>query len=96
MVKHRYDSWGNLARDWHRHDGAADGSTPQVNYGYGALARLTGVRYPSTSTGWTIGYSYGTSGEMDDRLSRVAAITDGSTTRYADYTYLGAGRRGRS
>ena len=38
-----------------------------------------------------MGYSYGDSGSIDNRLSRVAAITDGGSNTFAAYTYLGSG-----
>lgn len=49
--------------------------------------RPTSLTYPDSRS---ITYDYGTSGDPDDRLSRVSAIKDGATS-LAAYTYLGSG-----
>ncbi|MEO8494662.1 MAG: RHS repeat-associated core domain-containing protein, partial [Planctomycetota bacterium] len=49
--------------------------------------RLTSVTYPG---GREIDFDYGTSGGIDDALSRVQQLLDGATT-LAEYNYLGAG-----
>ena len=42
-------------------------------------------------SGFEVGYDYGAAGSIDNRLSRVAALTNaGGTLDYAAYTYLGA------
>lgn len=81
--------WGAVGQTWQEHDGAVNTSTsPSVGYDYDAsLGRLTAISHPS---GWQYGYDYGTAGSIDDRLSRIAAISAG-TVDYAAYTYLGAG-----
>ena len=97
----RYDGWGNLIREYQAHDGAVDtGSTPSVQYTYadgasGGVAkyvRLTDVIYPN---GRDVQYGYGTTGAVDDIMSRLATISD-SNGRYAAYKYLGAGHRSSS
>jgi len=89
QVVYTHDGWGNVATSKQDHSDTVGGSTPEVAYTYdNSLDRLTNVIYPTSRT---VGYSYGSSGTIDNALSRVAAITDGSSTTYAAYTYLGAG-----
>ncbi len=96
-VQYAYDGWGNLIEEWQAHDGAVDTqNTPAVQYTYqdgasGSTAkyvRLAEVTYPA---GQAIEYGYGTAGAVDDIMSRLATIGDGTDT-YASYKYLGAGR----
>jgi hypothetical protein len=49
--------------------------------------RATALVYPN---GRTISYDYGSSGGIDDVISRIANLKESSTT-YASYTYLGGG-----
>jgi len=62
-----------------------------VQYGYSEMAsganhsRLVSLTYPN---GRAIDYNYGSG--LDDSLSRLTSITDGSTT-LEEYTYLGLG-----
>ena len=56
--------------------------------GVAKYVRLTDVTYPN---GREVLYGYGTTGAIDDIMSRLATIGDGTNT-YAAYTYLGAGR----
>ena len=101
QVYDRYDGWGNLAQEWQSHTGVVDtASTPSVQYVYddGVAAqvehgeakyvRLTDVLYPN---GRDVQYGYGTTGAIDDVMSRLATIGDQNGT-YAAYTYLGAGK----
>lgn len=50
--------------------------------------RLSQVTYPD---GREVHYAYGTAQAIDDIMSRLASIGDGTDT-YASYKYLGAGR----
>ena len=95
QVQYVYDGWGNEAKEWQAQTGAVDsGSTPNVQYVYadGAVdgvaqfVRLTDVVYPN---GRDISNGYGTSGSVDDIMSRLVTISDTSGT-IASYTYLGA------
>lgn len=96
-VKYEYNGWGKVAREYQEHDGAVDGSTPFVQYncedgasgGVAKYVRLDGVLYPDGNR--TVDYDYGTAGAIDDIMSRLATIGDG-TNNYAAYKYLGAGR----
>jgi RHS repeat-associated protein len=97
QVKDVYDGWGNLAEEWQAHDGAVDtGSTPGVQYVYGdggtggvaKYLRLTHLIYPN---GRDVQYGYGTAGAVDDIMSRLETISDGTGT-LSSYKYLGAGQ----
>ena len=92
-VQYAYNGWGNLIQEWQSHDGAVDTqNTPAVQYTYqdgasGSTAkyvRLAEVTYPA---GQAIEYGYGTAGAIDDIMSRLATIGDGTDT-YASYKYL--------
>ena len=82
--------WGGVATVWQEGDGAVNTSTsPNVQYDYDSLGRLTSVTDPD---GLEVVYDYGAAGSIDNRLSRVAAVTNAAgTLEYAAYTYLGAG-----
>ncbi len=96
QLEYVYNSWGKLAREYQEHDGAVDANTLHVDYSYadgasGGVARhvrLSQVTYPN---GRQVQYGYGTVGAIDDIMSRLASIGDGTNT-YAGYKYLGAGR----
>ena len=96
QVQFTYNDFGQLIEDEQEHGGAVGGSTPSVEYAYDSGGsssneiRLNQLTYPN---GRTIGYGFGTSGEMSDYLSRVEAInaTSSGTTTLAQYLYLGAG-----
>ncbi|HEX8911045.1 MAG TPA: RHS repeat-associated core domain-containing protein [Humisphaera sp.] len=92
-----YDGWGNVAKSEQAHDGPVTTGTPAVEYTYedGAVSgeakyvRLSKVTYPN---GRQVHYNLpsDTIGQKLVRLGNIAA--DGSgTTKYAAYTYLGAG-----
>jgi RHS repeat-associated protein len=92
QVKMDYNSFSQLITEWQDHTGAVTTSSVKVQYSYadGSSSsnqiRLTGITYPTGST--VLSYDYGTSGGMDDYLSRVSAIKQ-SSTALAAYTYLG-------
>jgi RHS repeat-associated protein len=95
QVEYQYDSWGNLYREYQEHDGAVDSNTLFTEYDYsdgasGGIAkyvRLTDVIYPDSRD---IHYSYSTTGEIDDVLSRLHAIdSDLGSTLPAVFEYLG-------
>ncbi len=68
-------------------------TTPYVAYSYANGAanhiRKTGMTTPD---GLSLTYDYGSSGSIDDRVSRVRAIKEGSTDRVV-YSYLGLDQR---
>ena len=95
QVSRTYDGLGQLAAEAQEHAGAVTPSTPQVRYGYdfapgagGAnRSRMSSMTYPD---GRVVGYSYGTAGGLDDRIGRLAALTDSGVT-LEGYGYLGLG-----
>jgi RHS repeat-associated protein len=100
QVKREFNGLGQLASEWQAAAGAVTGGSPRVQYAYSLMggganhSRPTALTYPD---GRQVGYAYGAAGGLDDRLSRLAALTDGATT-LEDYSYLGLGtvaRRGR-
>ncbi len=96
QVQYVYNGWAKVAREYQEHDGAVDANTLHVDYDYadgasGGVARhirLSQVTYPNSRQ---VQYGYGTVGAIDDIMSRLASIGDGTNT-YAAYKYLGAGR----
>jgi RHS repeat-associated protein len=92
QVQYVYNGWEKLAREYQEHAGTVDANTLHVDYTYaGGVARhvrLSQVTYPN---GRQVQYDYGTIGAIDDIMSRLASIGDGTNT-YAAYKYLGAGR----
>ena len=91
-VQMAYDSFAQPTADYQSHMGTVNTTTtPKVGYlfvdGIGNTSRAVGMTYPN---GRTLSFDYGTSGGMEDALSRVAALLDGAT-QLADYSYLGLG-----
>lgn len=94
-IGYAYDGWGNLIQEWQAHGGSVNLLTsPSVDYlyddgasgGEAAHIRRTDVVYPN---GRHVVYDYGATGSIDDMLSRVKSIGDGSSA-YSTYDYLGA------
>ena len=92
-----YNAYGQLARDYQEHSGAANTATSLfVSYSYADgsanTVRRTGITYPQTETpptsATTITTEYG--GAAADALSRPDALKEGSAT-LCSYRYLGAG-----
>jgi RHS repeat-associated protein len=88
-----YNDFGQLVTASQEHGGTVTTSSPKVQYGYADgtsdsnQIRPTSLTYPNSRV---IDGDYGSSGSLDDRLNRIAAIKDGSTS-LAAYTCLGAG-----
>ncbi len=95
-VRYEYNGWGQVYREYQEHDGAVDAATLFVQYDYdddatagvAQYVRLAEVTYPN---GREVQYGYGTAGAIDDIMSRLATIGDGTNT-HASYKYLGAER----
>jgi len=94
QVQRAYNGLGQLIAEYQAHSGAVNTSTtPKVQYAYSEMAgganhsRLVSMTYPN---GRVITYDYGTVVGLDDRISRLNAIKDGSTT-LEGYSYLGLG-----
>jgi len=83
-----------LQTDYQSHSGAVNTSTtPKVGYAYADgtdnTIRLETITYPN---GRALNYAYGTSGSVDDLLSRVTGIGDSVTNPMVAYTKLGLDR----
>jgi RHS repeat-associated protein len=89
QVQRKFNGFGQLIQEWQAHGGAVNTSTtPSVQYTYTEAAsannsRLTTITYPN---GRAITYNYATG--VDNTISRLTSITDGSTT-LESYSYLG-------
>jgi hypothetical protein len=74
-----FNTFSQLIKEQQSHSGTATTSAPSVQYAYdtgGSSSneiRLNQLTYPS---GRTIGYSYGSSGGINDYLNRVDTIQD--------------------
>jgi RHS repeat-associated protein len=90
FVDYSYDGWGHLVEDWQSH--TSTGTDPETTgYGYSyyesiqngvaKYVRLGHINYPNPCGDFY--YYYGTTGSVDDIMSRVERS-------YAAYTYLGA------
>jgi RHS repeat-associated protein len=91
-VEMEYNDFRQLVTEYQSHSGAVNKAvTPKVQYaftnGSANHVRLDHVIYPDSRQ---IDYSYGTAGELDDHLSRLAAIQEDSSS-LAEFTYLGRG-----
>ena len=85
-----YNSFGQLISDTQSHSGAVvPGTTPLVQYAYANgssnTIRPTTLTYPN---GRAITVGYGTTGGINDSITRVDGLIDGSTT-LVNYAYLG-------
>ncbi|NUQ66465.1 MAG: hypothetical protein HUU20_28725, partial [Pirellulales bacterium] len=100
-VVFEYNETGQLIKEYQEHSGAKDATTLYVGYNYDTTAssgaftkglRPSSVRYPN---GRLVHFTYGSSGEMNDALNRLAAINDDNSgspgSSVAEYTYLGMG-----
>gem|GEM_PF-2528013 len=100
-VKYTYDGFGRPLKEFQAHDGTVvetgSSASPSIELAYDIASttgyRLAGMVYPN---GTEIDYGYGTSGGINDALSRPSEIlghTGPSTTiELAQYSYTGAGR----
>lgn len=92
-VSFAYDDFRQVSVDYQEHEGAVNTTTsPKLQYGYATgsdnTVRPTTLTYPD---GRVLTCDYGSTGAVDDALSRVAALVDddGGSTHLADYSYLG-------
>jgi YD repeat-containing protein len=101
QVEYEYNGWGKLYREYQEHDGIFNtGTTQYVQYQYAdyvvsgtnaaKYVRLEAMSFPN---GRGIDYKYGTTGAIDDIMSRLATIEEwGPSATYSAYTYLGANK----
>ncbi len=73
QVKREYNGLGQLIKDWQAHDNAVGSLKVQYDYslapsGSNNDSRLTEVTYPK---GRVVGYDYGITGGLNDRISRL-------------------------
>ncbi len=82
-----YTSLGQLTAEYQSVSGAVDTSTtPEVQYAYdAATGRLTSITYPD---GYVLDYNYGSSGSLNDSISRLDSISDDTGT-LESYVYQG-------
>ncbi|MFL5245944.1 MAG: RHS repeat domain-containing protein [Gemmataceae bacterium] len=92
QVQRAFNGLGQLTQEWQSHAGVVNtGTTPSVQYGYTLMAgginnsRLTSMTYPN---GKVLNYGYGTSGGLNDKISRLDNLSDASGT-LEQYSYLG-------
>ena len=77
-----------------QHDGDINASSPAVGTSYdiqpmasGNRARQAAVTYPD---GWSLATNYGSTGSIDDRISRTRDLRDATNAGvYAQYDYIG-------
>ncbi|MFT3787347.1 MAG: RHS repeat-associated core domain-containing protein [Tepidisphaeraceae bacterium] len=93
QVRRLYNDFGQLTTEYQEHAGAVDtGTTAKTQYGYtwaSGTSRRTSMTYPG---GKVITYGYGSSGSLDDHISRIASISDSGGT-LESYKYLGLSTR---
>ncbi|MGH7134882.1 MAG: hypothetical protein ACREHD_04030, partial [Pirellulales bacterium] len=88
-----YNSFEQCVNEYQEHSGAVNTATSVVvgyQYADGSANNLrqTGIVYPN---GRAITVDYGSVGDIDDALSRVASLIDDDGTHLVDYTRIGAG-----
>ncbi|MFN0136017.1 MAG: polymorphic toxin-type HINT domain-containing protein [Phycisphaerae bacterium] len=104
-----YDSIGNLLTEWQSIGALAVTSGPganqsqRVDYAWdfadfdsGNYNRLSQIKYPkrrTTNIRRLVDIGYGSVGDADDALSRIASITDLNSGAWAGFTYAGDSRR---
>jgi RHS repeat-associated protein len=92
-VERVYNTFEQLITEYQEHNGAVNVSTSvnvQYQYANGSsnTIRPTTLIYPN---GRQLNLNYGTSGAIDDALSRIVSLIDSDgTTHLADYTRIGA------
>jgi RHS repeat-associated protein len=92
QVHRKFNGLGQLITEYQEHSGAVNISTSEkVQYAYSEMSggvnhsRLTSMTYPS---GFVVNYDYGTSADLNDRISRLESLNDG-TISLESYSYLG-------
>lgn len=92
-VQFAYNDFSQLTTDYQSNSGSVNTlTTPKVQYGFANgsdnTIRPTTLTYPDSRV---LTYNYGTTNDVDDALSRVAALVDDNiaSTHLVDYEYLG-------
>jgi RHS repeat-associated protein len=96
QVLETYNGLGQLTGEYQEHRATYEASASSslgVQYGHTEMAsglnnsRIVSITYPNSRV---LTYDYGTPGGLDDSVSRVVKLMDGSTTDVS-YKYLGVG-----
>jgi RHS repeat-associated protein len=101
QILRQYNGFGQITREYTAHDGAVVlGTTPFVEYAFSEAtgganhSRPLAIKYPRTTEAATpsktVQYHYGTSGSLNDRVSRLEGLSDGAVT-LESYDHLGLG-----
>ncbi len=92
QVQRAFNGLGQLTTEYQAHGAAVNtATTPKVQYAYAEMggganqSRPTSMTYPN---GRVLTDDYGTSGGLNDSISRLSALKDGSTT-LEGYSFLG-------
>jgi RHS repeat-associated protein len=92
QVQRAYNGLKQLTQEWQSHSGAVNiSTTPSVQYAYTLMSggannsRWTSMTYPN---GKVLNYNYGSTGSLNDTISRVDSLSD-STGTLEQYSYLG-------
>jgi YD repeat-containing protein len=88
QVQNTYNGFGQLTKQAQEHSGTVTSSSLAVQYTYSDAAsgsRLTSMVYPN---GTTLAYNYGTANGLNDVISRLDAMKQGTLT-VESYKYLG-------
>ncbi|ODA28248.1 hypothetical protein A6X21_01220 [Planctopirus hydrillae] len=91
QVQFTYNDFWQSIQTFQEHGGTVNtGTTPSVQRGYANgstnTVRPLSLTYPN---GRELAYDYGTTGEINDALSRIGSIVDDDTTHLVDYEFLG-------
>jgi RHS repeat-associated protein len=91
-VRREYNGLGQLTKESQDDPDRVGGTAPAVQYAYGLddgsnRSVLTSVTYPN---GRVVEYNYGTTGGLNDRISRLDNIAD-TTGILESYSYVGFG-----
>ncbi len=91
QVLRQYNGLGQLTAEFQANSGAVDTSTtPAVYYTYTEMAGgANNSRLTEMSYGWFVDYNYGSSGSVDDRISRMDQEVLYAESAIEDFTYLG-------
>ena len=103
QLAYTYDgTYGTLTKTEQEHEGAVDGSTPSVQYGYDTTTSsnifTNALRRKSTTypNGRIVHETYGAANSIADRLSRVDMLAEDASgspgTDLTAYTYAGTSR----
>ena len=92
QVKMEYNDYGLLEKDSQSHVGAVGGGTPSADYTYAGTSTSNSIRRTNIGGVADIDYDYGAANGINDYLSRVQSVVDGTNAAvFAEYSYIGSG-----